>query len=115
MNQRDVEQEAALFNKIAHTIDLPAALFRGRYAKAVVDMEHNGIPIDVEYLHELEANWQALRLFYIHRDDEFGLYEEDGSFCTDGMENLVQAKGWTTWPHHHRQAGAQEHHHRQAG
>ena len=51
MNQRDVEQEAALFNKIAHTIDLPAALFRGRYAKAVVDMEHNGIPIDVEYLH----------------------------------------------------------------
>jgi hypothetical protein len=98
MNQRDVEQEAALFNKIAHTIDLPAALFRGRYAKAVVDMEHNGIPIDVEYLHELEANWQALRLFYIHRDDEFGLYEEDGSFCTDGMENLVQAKGWTTWP-----------------
>ena len=61
-------------------------------------MEHNGIPIDVEYLHELEANWQALRLFYIRRDDEFGLYEEDGSFCTDGMEVLVQAKGWATWP-----------------
>jgi hypothetical protein len=98
MNQRDVEQEAALFDKIAQTIDLPAALFRGRYAKAVVDMEHNGIPIDVEYLHELEANWQALRLFYIRRDDEFGLYEEDGSFCTDGMEVLVQAKGWATWP-----------------
>ena len=84
---------------IAPTIDLPAALFRGRYAKPVVEMEHNGIPVDVEYLHdELEANWQALRMFYIRRDDEFGLYDDDGSFCTDRMEDLVKAKGWTTWP-----------------
>jgi DNA polymerase I len=98
MNQRDVGQEAAVFDTIAPTIDLPAALFRGRYAKPVVEMEHNGIPTDVECLHELVANWQALRLFYIRRDDEFGLYDEDGSFCTDRMEDLVKAKGWTMWP-----------------
>jgi hypothetical protein len=98
MNRRDVEQEEALFNKIAPTINLPAALFRGRYAQPVVDMEHNGVPTDVEYLHTLEANWQALRRFYIRRDDEFGLYDDDGSFCTDRMEDLVKAKGWTTWP-----------------
>jgi DNA polymerase I len=97
MNQRDMEQEAGLFDKIIHTIDIPAALFRGRYAKAVVDMEHNGIPIDVEYLHELEASWQALRMFYTRRDDEFGLYDESGSFCADRMEALVKAKGWA-WP-----------------
>jgi DNA polymerase-1 len=99
MNQRDVAQEAALLSKIAPTIDLPAALFRGRYAKPVVEMEHNGIPVDVEFLHnELEANWPALRMFYIRRDDEFGLYDDNGSFCTNRMEDLVKAKGWTTWP-----------------
>jgi DNA polymerase-1 len=99
MNRRDVGQEAALFDMVAPTIDLPAALFRGRYAKPVVEMEHNGIPVDVEHLHnELEANWQPLRMFYIRRDDEFGLYDDDGSFCTDRMEDLVKAKGWTTWP-----------------
>jgi hypothetical protein len=98
MNRRDVEQEAALFGKIAGTIDLPAALFRGRYAKAVVDMERHGIPIAVDYLAELRDRWQALRMFYIRRDDEFGLYDEDGSFCTDRMEDLVKAKGWVTWP-----------------
>jgi hypothetical protein len=103
MNQRDVAQEAALLSKIAPTIDLPAALFRGRYAKPVVEMEHNGIPVDVEFLHnELEANWPALRMFYIRRDDEFGLYDDNGSFCTNRMEDLVKAKGWTTWPHRHR-------------
>jgi DNA polymerase-1 len=97
-NRSDVELNMPVLRALASTIDLPAALFRGRYAKAVVDMEHNGVPIDVEYLHELEANWQALRMFYIRRDDEFGLYDEDGSFCTDRMEDLVKAKGWTTWP-----------------
>jgi hypothetical protein len=97
-NRDDVLLDMPLFNALAPTIDLPAALFRGRYTKAVVDMEHNGIPVDVEYLHELEANWRALRMFYIRRDDEFGLYDEDGSFCTDRMEDLVKAKGWTTWP-----------------
>ena len=44
-----------LLRSLAPTIDLPAALFRGRYAKAVVDMEHNGIPVYVEYLHELAS------------------------------------------------------------
>jgi hypothetical protein len=97
-NRNDVLLSMPLLGALAPTIDLPAALFRGRYARAVVEMENNGIPINVEYLHELEANWQTLRMFYIRRDDEFGLYDEDGSFCTDRMEDLVKAKGWTTWP-----------------
>jgi hypothetical protein len=97
-NRDDVLLSMPLLGALAPTIDLPAALFRGRYARAVVEMENNGIPINVEYLHELEANWQTLRMFYIRRDDEFGLYDEDGSFCTDRMEDLVKAKGWTTWP-----------------
>jgi DNA polymerase-1 len=98
MNRRDVGQEAALFNRIAPTIDLPAALFRGRYAKAVVAMEHNGIPIAADYLAELQKQWQALRRFYVRRDDHFGLYDEEGSFREDRLETLVKAREWTTWP-----------------
>jgi hypothetical protein len=97
-NRDDVLLSMPLLRALAPTIDLPAALFRGRYAKAVVDMEHNGLPVDVDYLAELKAQWQTLRMFYIRRDDEFGLYDEKGSFCTDRMEDLVEAKGWTTWP-----------------
>ena len=97
MNRQDVQQEAALFGTIARTIDLPAALFRGRYAKAVTAMEAHGIPIDVDYLAELKAQWQMLRMFYIRRDDTFGLYDDAGSFCEDRFEALIKTRGWT-WP-----------------
>lgn len=97
-NRDDVLHGMPLFRALAPTIDLPAALFRGRYAKTVVDMERTGIPIAVDYLTELQDQWQALRMFYIRRNDELGLYDENGSFCEDRMEDLVKAKGWATWP-----------------
>jgi hypothetical protein len=97
-NRDDMLHSMLLCKALAPTIDLPAALFRGRYAKVVVDMEYTGIPIAVDYLTELQDQWQALRMFYIRRDDEFGLYDETGSFRTDRMEDLVKAKDWTTWP-----------------
>ena len=65
-----------LLEAIAPTIDVPAALFRGRYATAVVDMEARGIPISMRHLAALQEQWQALRMFYIRRDDTFGLYDE---------------------------------------
>jgi hypothetical protein len=97
-NRDDVLHSMPLLKALAPTIDLPAALFRGRYAKAVVDMEHNGIPIAVDYLAELQDQWQALRMFYIRRDDEFNLYDDIGSFREDRMEALIKAREWTTWP-----------------
>src|SRR5262245_16095599 len=97
-NRDDVFLSMPLPRPLAPTIALPAALFRGRYAKAVVDMEQTGIPIAVDYLTELQDQWQALRMFYIHRDDEFGLYDEAGSFREDRMEALIKAREWTTWP-----------------
>ena len=71
-NRGDVEEDMPLLKAIAPTIDLPAALFRGRYLKAVSAMELRGIPTDTDYLRQLEANWQALRQYYIGRDDTFG-------------------------------------------
>jgi hypothetical protein len=58
-NRDDVLLEIPLLSALAPTIDLPAALFRGRYAAAVADWEMRGIPIDVDYLKELEVHWQC--------------------------------------------------------
>lgn len=96
-NRGDVLLDIPLLGALAATIDLPAALFRGRYAKTVAAMEMGGIPVDVEYLHGLKTDWQALRMFYIRRDDQFALYDEQGSFHGDRFEALVQTRGWT-WP-----------------
>jgi DNA polymerase I len=96
-NREDVLLAIPLLNAIAATIDVPAALFRGNYAKAVVGWERHGIPVDVDYVGELEAQWQALRMFYIRRDDAFGLYDETGSFREDRIEALIRTRGWT-WP-----------------
>jgi hypothetical protein len=98
-NRADGLEESAILEAIAPQIDLPAALFRGRYLKAVSPTELCGLPVDVDYLlAELETNWQALRMHYIRRDDTFGLYDNDGSFCEDRLEALVEQRGWTSWP-----------------
>jgi DNA polymerase family A len=97
-NRDDVLVNIPLLEAIATTVDMPCALFRGRYMKPVVAMERNGLPVDTFYLPELEKNWQALRLFYIRRDDVFGLYDDDGSFRSERMEALVEARGWVNWP-----------------
>ena len=69
-NRADVLLEGRLLGVLAPTINVPAALHRGRYAKAVVDMEHRGIPISLPHLRELERQWQSLRMHFIGRDDE---------------------------------------------
>jgi DNA polymerase I len=97
-NRHDVLQEAALFGELAPGIDVPAALFRARYAIAVSDIEARGLPIDVDFLDALAGQWQALRMHYIRRDDTLGLYDEQGSFCEDRFAALVKVRGWTAWP-----------------
>ena len=93
-NRHDVLLETQLFEALAHTIDLPEALFRGRYAAAVADWELRGLPVDADYVSKLDTQWQALRMFYIRRDDEFGLYDENGSFREGRFEQLVRDRGW---------------------
>jgi hypothetical protein len=88
-----------LLEGLAPAIDVPAALFRGRYATAVVDMEARGIPISMRHLAVLREQWQALRMLYIQRDDTFGLYDNAGSFREGRFETLVDARGWGHgWP-----------------
>jgi DNA polymerase-1 len=96
-NRDDVLLTIPLLEALAPMIDLPAALFRGKYAKAVAEMEEFGIPIDTGYLAALQAFWQPLRRFYIARDDQFGLYDEAGSFHEDRFAALIKARDWA-WP-----------------
>jgi hypothetical protein len=61
-------------------IDLPRALFRGRYMAAVSYMEHNGIPIDTWTLDELRENWDSIKIDLIREiDRDYGVYE-NGTF-----------------------------------
>src|SRR5262245_37879218 len=94
-NRDDVLLSIPLLEALASTIDVLAALFRGRYAAAVADMEARGIPIAVDRLSTLREHWQALRLFYIRRDDDFGLYDAGGTFKEDRFEALVRSRNWT--------------------
>ena len=56
------------------------ALIRGRYMKAVGSMQHLGIPIDLDLLDQLNANWDAIKLKLIENvDAQYGVYV-DGSF-----------------------------------
>jgi DNA polymerase I len=96
-NCDDVLFDIPLLEALAPRIDLAVALFRGRYSKAVAAMEAQGIPIDAEYLRDLQTYWQALRMFYIARDDVFDVYDDVGSFREDRFEALIRDRGWT-WP-----------------
>jgi hypothetical protein len=74
--------------------DIDHALFRGRSMAAVARKEHVGLPVYSEYLlDELVPAWDAIRLHYIQRDDEFHLY--DGvNFVEARLWDLIEAEGW---------------------
>jgi DNA polymerase-1 len=72
----DVEGLDVLLRAMLPNIDLPRALFRGRYTKAVARMERAGIPIDTKVLKELVAKWRSIRRELIkYIDHDYGVYD----------------------------------------
>src|SRR6478735_1827233 len=62
-------------------------------------MEARGTPISAHHLAALSEQWQDLRMFFIRRDDAFGLYDSAGSFKEDRFKILADRRGWSTsWP-----------------
>ena len=58
------------------SIDLPRALFRGRYTAAVSAMEFNGVPIDVQTLTLLREHWDDIKTkLVVAVDVDYGVYE----------------------------------------
>ena len=95
-NRADVDETDAVFGVIAPSIDLPRALLRGRYMGAVARMEWVGLPISRYLLDLLIENWEPLQLYYIARDDEFGLYDHT-SIRLERLQDLINKRGWD-WP-----------------
>jgi hypothetical protein len=58
--ESDVSALARLLPRILPGIDLPRALYRGRYM-AAASMEFTGTPIDTDLLERLRANWTGIQ------------------------------------------------------
>jgi hypothetical protein len=61
---------------MAGTIDLPRALIRGWYVKAVARIERTGIPTDVPTLARIQEHWETIKKSLVRKIDEpYGVYE----------------------------------------
>jgi DNA polymerase I len=58
--ESDVSALARLLPPMCRGLDLPRALLRGRYMAAAAQIEHNGVPVDVELLTKLRAWLSAM-------------------------------------------------------
>ena len=75
-------------------IDLPRAFLRGRYMAAVAAMESNGVPIDVEQLAALRANWTGLKGRLVKRiNADYGVYTPSDQ--PTNSESTIAAPRWT--------------------
>lgn len=75
----DVEALTKLFGVMLKMIDLPYALFRGRYTKAVARMEASGTPMDTSTLDRLQLSWGSVKeqlALTVEAEHGFGVYEQ---------------------------------------
>lgn len=74
--ETDVVALDGLLSAMAQRIDLPRALLRGRYMKAVSAMQMNGTPIDERTLRRLQTHWPELQNRLIAEiDRQYGVYD----------------------------------------
>ena len=99
-NRDDVLLTIPLLEAIAPTIDVPAALFRGRYATAVVDMEARGIPISMRPSGRAAgAMAGAAACSSSGATMRSAFTTSAGSFKEDRFKTLADTRGWSTsWP-----------------
>ena len=97
--ETDVVALSKLLPKMLGTIDMPRALLRGRYMKAVAHMEWNGVPIDTETLQKLRVNWEGIKTQLVAEvDSAYGVY--DGlSFKQSRFEQWLRLND-IPWPRH---------------
>jgi DNA polymerase I len=95
--ETDVVALAHLLSAMQDQVDWPRALLRGRYMKAVSCIQMNGVPLDMELLAILQANWLAIQDQLIADIDvDYGVY--DGRcFRTERWESYLMANE-IPWP-----------------
>ncbi len=95
--ESDVWSLDRLLQAMGAEIDLPRALYRGRYMAAVARMESNGIPIDVEALATLQADWEKIQVELISEvDKKYGVYRGT-SFSHARFKAWLERQG-IPWP-----------------
>jgi DNA polymerase I len=97
----DLRRRLAAVHCLAHAmlsiLDIGRALLRGRYMCAVARIEAVGVPVDVECIAALAADWKALRTEAIEIiDRDFKIYR-DGRFDRDAFADWLRRWG-ITWP-----------------
>lgn len=95
--ESDVVALANLLSAMQGQLDWPRALVRGRYMKAVSCIQMNGVPLDVETLTKVAAEWTAIQDQLIAgMDRDYGVY--DGrTFKTSRWEDYLAAHD-IPWP-----------------
>ena len=95
--ETDVSALELLLPAMLPTLDLPRALMRGRYLKAVSRMQAVGTPIDVTTLLDIKTYWEQIQDALIAEiDANYGVY--DGrSFRTKNWADYLEREG-IAWP-----------------
>ncbi len=74
--ESDVIALEKLLPKMVPFLNISLSLLRGRYMKAVAQIEHNGIPIDMGTLAAFKNNWDLIQEQLIRKiDADYGVYE----------------------------------------
>jgi len=72
----DVSALERLFRRMIPALDVPRAVYRGRYMKAAARIEHTGVPIDVLALTRLRKHWPDVKDRLITEiDGAYGVFE----------------------------------------
>ncbi len=88
--EKDVELTTKLFQAMKPDIELSSAILRGRFMDSIAHMEHNGIPIDIESLKELQDCWEIIKEEIICRVDQKYNCFEGTVFKTAKFEEYLQ-------------------------
>jgi hypothetical protein len=95
--ETDVIALAQLLPHMMDGLDLPRALHRGRYMKAVARMERTGVPVNMEDLKRLRTRWGAIGERLIREVDQgFGVFV-GRTFKRERWRQWTRAHG-IAWP-----------------
>lgn len=95
--ESDVLSLSQLLTAMEGQIDWPRALLRGRYMKAVSNIQANGIPLDVGVLGSLQTEWESIKDQLIADiDRDYGVFE-GRTFKADRWERYLISNA-IPWP-----------------
>lgn len=95
--ETDVVALELLLPAMMPTLDLPRALMRGRYMKAVSHMHTTGTPIDTQMQLEIAAYWDQIQDALIEEiDASYGVFE-GRTFKAKNWADYLQKEG-IAWP-----------------